>query len=339
MANLVRWSRWGVLFAGLQALSQLAIAVEARSEGMAAFAALAAALTAGAVRLHGALRAGALAPAQKYFFIAHMLLSTWTFLLGMLTLLLHAHGVAVLAVLFDADASNDLRGDLRALVAPLFALTLASMAGDLYAVTFHTARLRGTEPLEELPVLAGRLTAAVDGGFVLLAALAWRASGDGGMMLPLLVALCSGGFSARHAVALSGWAAAPGDAASLPERHLFGQLLALQHALSSSFVFLVTLGVLLASSLGISARAALTGMTPTQTLTVVSGCLGYVGLLVTAVVCVGLHSQVCDSLGGGTGFRGIGPEEGAGQWGEASPAGGSWAAEAVALPPLAGSGV
>jgi hypothetical protein len=304
---------------------------------MAAFAVLATALTAGAARLHGRLRSGALAPGQKYFYIAHMLLSTWTFLLGMLTLLLHAHGVAVLAVLFDADTSNDLRGDLRTLIAPLFALTLASMAVDLYAVTFHTARVRGTEPLEELPVMAARLSAVVDGGFVLLTALAWRASGDGGMVLPLLVALGTGGFSVRHAVAMAGWAgaAAAGDTAALPERHLFGQLLALQHALASSFVALVTLGVLLSSSLGISARVALSGMTAAQTLTVVSGCLGYVGLLVTAVVCVGLHSQVCDSLGGGIGFGSIGPE-GAGQWGEG---GGSWAAEAVALPPLTRSGV
>lgn len=228
----------------------------------------------------------------KWFLLLHLVVSTWYVWVALITYLFHAAGYQIFALLFDADGSNDLLPGPRRLVTALFVLTLLSSLSDVLLIRAHSVRLPlGLAASRGAVHLHWTFAVVTDVVVAVLSGVSYGMQRDWGTIVLIILALLALAVDARAAVAAWKWDQVHGD------WHMQCQLLAVQHTLLVSTVFLVNFALLLLYSVGLSIPSIISSST-TGGAQILVTIVTYAAMLVTSCVLVGMHLSAEAESGG-----------------------------------------
>lgn len=232
---------------------------------------------------------------DKYFLLSHLLIATWYFWIALITFLYHLEGYQVMDSLTGSNPVElPAAHNVKVFLAGMFAVTCLSHAVDIYTVIFHTRRIKasvesGIDPLSgsstDRPRFALLFTVCVDVVMIVMTGVSLSIQGDYGTIVLLIVGVLSLLMQLRHA--RQAWRTADVEL----DFHVNGQLLAMQHELFVSTIFLVNFLLLMLHNIGMSLPAIMSDDTTGrgQGALVICSILAYIGIALTSLVLVGLH--------------------------------------------------
>lgn len=234
--------------------------------------------------------------AAKYTLIAQLLAATWYVLVGLTTYLLHTIDVSVLSLIFGGGSSGGsgatLSSQARAIIGTQLAATALSAVADAWSVWYHSAfprwgALEGGR--ESAPARAASIIVLLCDVVVLaLTIAAYTLHRDHGAIALIAIVGVSLLTQARYA-----WRAWRGDATTCSESwHFEGHMLAFQHVLFLSLVFLVNVLLLLLAAAGTSIAAIVRQDTSAEGAQLIVSVIAYAVLLVTVAALVGLQARL-----------------------------------------------